>query len=254
VKLSDLKIGDLITNGSSAGKVLELVDRDPDWKTAGVRVHNIPLEQFGGNAGMSSFVADHQLGGWRIVPMEWVPVTGGSLEERYEWAPNYSRLQRQVRRIERTSVDWDKISHRLQDVMRVMLQEEGRYHDSTFYADALRRTLGYEPAGDRGFDHVRNGQGLTTESYHQFNVKGATALSAMHAEQAKEEAKELRAEVRRVYTEAGKDLAEMLRERCNERTVPSRYRREGVAWAADMIDPGVPKDQYGHLIPAGDAS
>jgi len=34
--------------------------------------------------------------------------------------------------------------------------------------------------------------------------------------------------------------------------VPSRYRREGVTWAADMIDPSVPKDRYGNLRPAAE--
>jgi hypothetical protein len=40
----------------------------------------------------------------------------------------------------------------------------------------------------------------------------------------------------------------MIRHRCNDRAVPSRYRREGVAWAADLIDPSVPKDQFGNVI------
>jgi hypothetical protein len=146
------------------------------------------------------------------------------------------------------AVDWDRISARLQDVMRVMLQEEGRYYDATFHEDALRRTFGYEPAGDRGFDHLRSDYGLTTESYRRFDLRGAIALSEMQKEQAKAEVAEMRAEVRRVYREARADVAAYLRERCNERTVPSKYRREGVAWAADMIDPAVPKDQYGYLV------
>jgi hypothetical protein len=40
----------------------------------------------------------------------------------------------------------------------------------------------------------------------------------------------------------------MIRDRCNEVSVPSRYRREGVAWAADLIDPSVPKDRFGRTL------
>lgn len=97
---SEFKIGDLITNGTSAGKVLELVDRDPRWKTSGVRVMNIGLEKFGSNVGYSSFKPDYLLSSWRIVPEDWAPVVGGDLEERYVWTAGYSRLQRELRRAE----------------------------------------------------------------------------------------------------------------------------------------------------------
>jgi hypothetical protein len=61
----------------------------------------------------------------------------------------------------------------------------------------------------------------------------------------------MRAETQRVYREAAQDLTDFLRNKCNERTVPSRYRREGVTWAADMLDPRVPKGQYGWLLSDG---
>jgi hypothetical protein len=159
------------------------------------------------------------------------------------------------------SVDWTRIADRFQQVMSTMLHDEGRYHDSTFYADALARTFGYVAASEPGtsgralpYEHLENGQGLTTDSYNRFDVNGATALSRMHAEQAEEQVREMRAEVARVYRDARKDVAGYLRERCNERTVPSRYRREGVAWAADLIDPSVPKDQYGNVVRDEEAS
>jgi hypothetical protein len=100
MNLSDLKPGDLITDGSSAGVVRELIAKDPRWKVPAVRIENVSLEQFGGNRGMTSSVPDHLLGGWRIVPEEWTPVIGGGLEERYVWARDYSHMVRELRRIE----------------------------------------------------------------------------------------------------------------------------------------------------------
>jgi len=60
----------------------------------------IPLEQFGGNAGMSDFIPDYLAASWRHVPFKWTPVIGGGLEERYVWSSDWRRLQREVRRIE----------------------------------------------------------------------------------------------------------------------------------------------------------
>jgi ribosomal protein S19E (S16A) len=142
-------------------------------------------------------------------------------------------------------VDWSRIASRLQDAMRRMTHEEN-WTGPDFYAEALRRAFGYQPQDGHGRDHVQHGNGLITESYAK-HLYDNGALERMQREQAEEQVKDMRAEVRRVYAEAGKDFAEFLRERCNERSVPSRYRREGVAWAADMIDPSVPKDQYGSL-------
>lgn len=152
------------------------------------------------------------------------------------------------------SVDWGRIADRFQQVMSTMLHEEGRYHDSGFYADALRRTFGYVAAGDPGisgrrlpYEHLNNGQGLITEEEAKHTRDSHTYFDRSNREKAEQQVKDMRAELSRVYREAGKDLAEMLRSRCNDRTVPSRYRRDGVAWAADMIDPSVPKDQFGRL-------
>jgi len=51
---------------------------------------------------MSSFLADYIASGWKIVPMDWAPVAGGGLEERYVWTPDYSGIRRELRR---TGVD-----------------------------------------------------------------------------------------------------------------------------------------------------
>lgn len=142
-------------------------------------------------------------------------------------------------------VDWDSITVRLQDVMRRMVHEED-WSGPGFYAEALRRTLGYRPAdGQHARDYLSCGGGLQTEAHSRYLHEGNAIIDRLNREKAEEQVKELRAELQRVYREAGKDLAASIRDRCNERTVPSRYRREGVAWAADLIDPSVPKDQFG---------
>ena len=153
------------------------------------------------------------------------------------------------------SVDWGRIADRLKQVMNTMLHEEGRYHDATFHADALRRTFDYRGAGEPGlsgrklpYERLGSGSGLVTEAEATYLRDSHTISDRMGCEAAEKKIEEVQAELRRVYREAGKDLADMLRERCNERTVPSRYRRDGVAWAANMIDPSVPKDRYGRVV------
>lgn len=91
----------IITNGSSAGRVVEIeTEKDPHWGTAGIRVENISLEQFGGNPGTRSFLPGYVLGSWHIVPFEWAPVTGSpTLQERYVWKDGYRRLERELRAV-----------------------------------------------------------------------------------------------------------------------------------------------------------
>lgn len=149
------------------------------------------------------------------------------------------------------TVDWNRIADRLQEAMRVMVHEEN-WSGPDFYAEALRRAFDYQPADEHGRDRVRHGNGLITDSYAK-HVYDNGALERMQLKKAEQDVKAARAETARVYRESAKDLAAFLRARCNERSVPSRYRREGVTWAADMIDPAVPKDQYGQLRTEADA-
>lgn len=95
----ELARGVLVTNGASALRLTERVARDPQWRVAGWRGENVALERHGGNVGMTSFVPDYLLTSWRVIPFEWSPLIGG-MEERYTWTPDYSRLQRELRRSE----------------------------------------------------------------------------------------------------------------------------------------------------------
>lgn len=97
----EVQVGSTITNGSSALRIIERVGKDIRWRTPGWRGICVPLEAFGGNPGMTDFVADYLLSSWRHVPFEWAPVVGGGVEERYVWSANWRRLQREVRRAAR---------------------------------------------------------------------------------------------------------------------------------------------------------
>jgi len=157
-------------------------------------------------------------------------------------------------------VDWKAIADRMVTAMHQMLHEENWHGpDSERYAEALRRALGYcganeQRAGERAlsYEHLKYGSGLTTDTEAAHVRDSHTISDRMAREAAEKQVKEMRAEVARVRREAAKGLAEWLRASCNERSVPSRYRREGVTWAADMIDPSVPKDRYGNLRPAAE--
>lgn len=150
-------------------------------------------------------------------------------------------------------INWDRIAARFLDVQRRMIHEEN-WSGPDFYAENLRRTFDYRAAGEQHdgeralpYEQLKDGWGLVTWAEADHLRDGHTVIDRLNQEAAEQQVKEMRAEVARVYREAATDLAGMVRGRCNDRTVPSRYRREGVAWAADMIDPSVPKDRFGNL-------
>ena len=147
------------------------------------------------------------------------------------------------------TVDWKRIEEDLQSVMWKMLNEEGKKHGPGFYTEALQRTLGYVAPGVRGpNDHLDYRLGVVSHDEAIATTRGEAAHADMLRERAEQQVKEMREEVRRVYREAAADLADSIRGRCNERSVPSKLRRDGVAWAADLIDPRVPKDRYGNIV------
>jgi hypothetical protein len=151
-----------------------------------------------------------------------------------------------------SAVDWNALASAL------IRAKSGMAHnmpDVDFYAELLRRTFEYRTADEQRdreralpYEHLKVGLGLTTQAEADYTRDSHTFVDRHNRERAEQQVKEMRAEVSRVYREAAKDLAEMIRQRCNDRTVPSRYRREGVAWAADLIDPSVPKDQFGNVL------
>lgn len=93
-----VQVGSTIMNGSSAVRVTERVEYDTRWKASGWRGLCVPLEAFGGNPGTTTFIPDYLVTmSWTHVPFEWTPVTGGGVEHRYVWSPDWRRLSREVR-------------------------------------------------------------------------------------------------------------------------------------------------------------
>jgi hypothetical protein len=94
----EVQVGSTVTNGSSALRITERVEKDARWGTSGWRGICIPLEQFGGNPGMSDFIPDYLVSNWHHVPFEWEPLVGGGVEHRYVWSSDWRWLQHEVRR------------------------------------------------------------------------------------------------------------------------------------------------------------
>lgn len=149
------------------------------------------------------------------------------------------------------AIDWLALARRLQDIQAQMIHHEDvqRYGDE-FYAEALRRTLGFSAndGTDRGrvlpYETLNPSTGLTTLAEADHLRDSHTIIDRHRAEAAKKEAQEAREETRRVLRDAARDLAKLIRDWTNNRTVPSVYRREGALMAADWIDPDSPASPF----------
>ncbi len=85
---------------------------------------------------------------------------------------------------------------------------------------------------------VAESRELLTEERHQHSMAGATTGLRMD----RDRELEVSAALRRDLAEARRQHAAEIRDRCNDRTVPARLRREGVLLAADWLDPTTPKE------------
>jgi hypothetical protein len=153
-----------------------------------------------------------------------------------------------------SEINWGRLADRMREARHQLIHLE-RYTGADYEAEILRRTFGFTPAGEPDavkrvlpYEQV-SVPGLMTEAEAKHIRDAHTVVDRMNREAAEKQVAEMRAEVARVYREAAHDLAELIRRKCNDRTVPAKYRREGVLLAADWIDPAVPKDRYGNLLP-----
>lgn len=151
-------------------------------------------------------------------------------------------------------VDWTALADKLQRVQTDMIHRDNvQLHGTEFYAEALRRTFGYDPHDgttnrELPYDDVAPSTGLTTLAHADYLRGAHTVMDRMNREHAEKQRDEARAEARAVLRDAAQRLADRIREWCNDRRVPSRYRREGALYAADVIDPRVPKDRFGEPL------
>lgn len=154
-------------------------------------------------------------------------------------------------------IDFVALAKRMHEERVKMIHHEGTgLHGWEFDAEVLRRALGYSANdGTDGrrqvpYETVRRSTGLITDAEHRHLLDGHTIIDRLNREAAEKRAEEARAEARATIREAAQRIADHIRGRCNERAVPAKFRREGVLLAADWVDPRVPKDRYGNLLPA----
>ncbi|MFE9690652.1 hypothetical protein [Micromonospora sp. NPDC005806] len=132
--------------------------------------------------------------------------------------------------------DWVALGRRLQNIQNTLVHHEKtpRYGDD-YYAEALRRLL----------TDSRCGWMSTAE--HQWLLDLHTQVDRRNAQEANRRAREARARYAAASRKIRAELAGWLRRVTNERTVPARYRREGVLLAADWLDPATSASPYAGL-------
>ncbi len=146
-------------------------------------------------------------------------------------------------------IDWTALAVRLREESAKLIHNDNgpALYGDDFYAEALRRVFGYDTNTDPArrqlpYDSVNANTGLTTIAQAQHELQGHVVLDRLGRERAEAEVTELRAEIKRVYAEARKDIARDLREWCNERRIPAKLRREGFLMAANLINPQPAKE------------
>lgn len=122
--------------------------------------------------------------------------------------------------------DYEALSRRFSKVLNgIVHQPERTWHTEVdLYARVLREVFG------------TSGSGFVSNREHMHNLNGNAVIDRLNAEAAERRANAARSEADRVTEESAADLAEGLRLWCNERTVPSRLRREGVELAAARLE------------------
>jgi hypothetical protein len=116
-----------------------------------------------------------------------------------------------------------QLAARFERILLDMVHNE-RYTGADLYEEALRRTLVVPCGLVLGVDADRT-------------LRAHTIVDKLNVERLERRVAELNQEVRAAIRDGRRQAAEMLRRWCNERTVPSRYRREGVQAAVDALDP-----------------
>jgi hypothetical protein len=142
------------------------------------------------------------------------------------------------------TVDWTALANDLQTHMTTLAHHEAGWYGTELYAEALRRTFGYDARDGGGrklpYDTVAASTGLTTAAEADYVRDSHTIVDRAGRETAEKALAEARAQFLAGMREAGQRLADHIRDRCDERRVPMRLRREGAMLAADWIDPRVP--------------
>jgi len=146
-------------------------------------------------------------------------------------------------------VEWAKIGRAIANAEAHYVHHSvERLYGDAYYAAVAKRALGGDKQDRLSYETVSPSLGLVSMAQHDWTLSGHLTMERLRAERAEREVSELRAEVKRIRRDAWRDAAKNLREWCNERRIPARYRREGWLMAADQIDPDVPRNKYGEAV------
>ncbi len=139
--------------------------------------------------------------------------------------------------------DWVVLGRLLQDIQNQLVHgDQTRRYGDDYYAEALRRLL----------TDSRSGWMPIAEHYRLVDLH--TYVDRRNLQEANRRAREARARYATASAKIRAGMAGWLGHLTNDRTVPSRYRREGVLLAADWIDPATPASPYPSLRPATDTT
>lgn len=121
--------------------------------------------------------------------------------------------------------DFERLGRRLSEITSEIIHRPDRTWttDVDLNAKALRVLL------------ERTTSGFVTYREMMNTLNGHTVIDRIAMEAAQEQARAARAEADRVRADAAEDAALTLERWCNEATVPSRYRREGVELAVQTL-------------------
>jgi hypothetical protein len=124
-------------------------------------------------------------------------------------------------------IDWADAGAKFSAITADLMHRDGAgLHGSAFYAEALRRLWS------------RIGHQWVTNDHMMRVLAMNRATDRANGEAAEASLRHHTAQFERTLIGVRGVLAAALRARCNERTVPSRYRRDGVELAASWLDGG----------------
>ena len=120
--------------------------------------------------------------------------------------------------------DWTALAHKLGRLQLAMRDEGCELQAEAFLGESLRRLL------------EAPGSGFVTWDEHLHALDVNRKVDRANGERAQELLRHEREEYAATMTGSARAYAAAIRARCNEVTVPSRYRREGVLLAAGWLD------------------
>lgn len=127
--------------------------------------------------------------------------------------------------IDADGIDWAKAGEQFSRIQSDLMHGEGsELRGAEFYGEVLRRLF------------ARIGPNWVTYEDHMRTLELNRRQDRANGERAEATLKHFTEEYQRKLADARAVMADAIRTRCNEVTVPSRYRREGVLLAAEWLD------------------